>query len=106
MTSALGMGAASYVLLLVTRAVPGDASVSWHDPRTLSPLELQWSGNHSIAGGINSDGVQVRASADGRVFGFWRPNGTPMALQTLVLTGNGAKGHFENTDVGHILPGP
>jgi S1-C subfamily serine protease len=51
-------------------------------------------------------GLRIRASSDGRVFGFWQPNVSPCGLETLVLDEATAASYSLHETVGHVVPGP
>jgi hypothetical protein len=49
-------------------------------------------------------GVQVRASADGRVFGIWNLNSSPMGLRVATLVDRNLTLRSKHATVGHIVP--
>jgi hypothetical protein len=80
------------------------------DVRSMKRLEIGWlqpagrmNVNHSIIG----QEARIRASADGKTFGLWSTSQSPTGLTVIQLVGaNAAKGAYEHTSVGHVLPGP
>ena len=75
------------------------------DVRTLKPIlyQVQTVGRGRI--GFDA-GTFIRVSADGKVFGFWRPNLSPQGISTLVLTGGTGRVYSDHISVGHVVPGP
>jgi hypothetical protein len=102
--SGLALGSASDGPLLVASCQGAIRSeLFFMDVATLTKLPIQRTG----AGHIHIFDVNgVRASADGRVFGIWRSQTIPQGIQTLVLEGNEARGHYLHNTAGHLLPGP
>jgi hypothetical protein len=50
--------------------------------------------------------IQIRAAADGRIFGFWCTNAIPSSLQTIILEDNEMRMYHLNDTVGFVNPGP
>jgi S1-C subfamily serine protease len=53
-----------------------------------------------------SDTFQIRASADGTVFGMWRIGISPSGLMTMIIEGNDAQTNYAHESVGSVIPGP
>jgi hypothetical protein len=49
-------------------------------------------------------GIEVRVSADGRVFSCWKPNWSPSGLRTIEVAGGTATVHDRHESVGYIIP--
>ncbi len=98
------MGSASSGPLLIADAEGVSRSaLTFVDIRTLKPLTIEGSARRGVHLG---DGANLRASADGRVFGVWGTAHSPSGLETYVLTGNTMKSHYEHASVGHVIPSP
>ena len=99
----LCMGSASRGPLLVGGEDGPVAGALFLDIRTLKPIRYQMAG----LGRVGFDaGTFIRASADGKVFGFWHPNVSPQGLATLVLSGTTVSLFSDHVSVGHVVPGP
>jgi serine protease Do len=98
------MGSASRGPLLVAAGDgPLRSELHFIDIHTLKPLEIQRTGQGRIE--LDKD-VHIRASADGTVFGIGRGIHPAHGVQTLVLSGNEARGYFNAQGAGHVVPGP
>jgi hypothetical protein len=70
------------------------------DPRTLQPLDIQFTGHGFGLGPV------CRVSGDGTVFTSYNPGSSPQGHTIWVLTGKSAKSYGLTGDVaGHITPG-
>ncbi len=86
----------------------GRFSYGFLDPRTWKQVEIKVQGGRG--GGPAGIGEQyppsVRVSGDGRVYAWWTPGLSPSGLCSMVIGSSEAKGYWEHTSVGEIIPGP
>src|SRR5262249_53159914 len=99
---AMGSASAGPLFLGASERESGPLNV-FLDIQTFKEIPTQMEGAERF---IVDDGSQIRASADGRIIGMWRPNLSPQGIQTLVLNGNKAKSYYEHDSAGHVVPGP
>src|SRR6516162_9306275 len=102
------MGSASLGPLLVggVEGVSADnqrSSVGLLDVRTLKALVPNKVESHVI--GL-TEGIPVRASADGKVFTSWKPGSSPQYMQALQLAGGEVKCYSLGYTSGALMPGP
>lgn len=92
-------GAADIDRVLLGSASHGPVLVNsvFHDLRTLSPLPITTPKGHPAP--------WSPVSADGTVFGAWKPNQSPAESTSLVLGGDELK-RYDAGGLGHIVPGP
>jgi hypothetical protein len=105
--SGVFMGSASHGPLLLVMEGAGRSRRSGAalllDPRNLLPLTIRSEGGAPIESFAEP---KVRVSADGLVFGTWRPGISPQGIRVTVLEGKTAKVSYEHTSAGHVIPGP
>lgn len=90
----IAMGWASEGPLMTSNAVLLDL-------QTLRPLPFE----HDRTGHSQMDRTaQVRASADGSAFGFWRTHSTPSGLSVARVVGNKVTWRYEHSSVGTVVP--
>src|SRR5262249_49356185 len=73
------------------------------DLQTLKPLSLKEEGQWMLYADASTP---ARASADGRVFAYFRRGASPQMVQICVLEGNKAQGYLNWDSAGHVTPGP
>src|SRR5207245_716418 len=78
------------------------APVDFLDIKTLKQLDVK-GGNR---GHCFRDALNIRASADGRVFGLWQSGVSPSGLKSYVLSGDTVREYYDHTSVGQIVPSP
>jgi len=100
-------------------ASAGPILVKYHDPfgrldRTpiafLDPVKMV---EYDVGDDLNGDrdvakirhASHFRASPDGTVFGYWRNSQTPSDLGVITFQNGKAKNRYEDTPVGHVIPG-
>ena len=101
--NAVAMGSLSRGPLFVSGGDRFRGGTLFLDIQTMKPIDFRRAGGGHAVGDFGS---QVRASADGRVFGFWRPSTSPQGIQALMLTGGEARGYYCHDSAGHVVPGP
>jgi hypothetical protein len=97
------MGAASRGPVLLGAGEGINSELVFLDVHTLKPLDVQRTGSSRVQLGKD---LHIRASADGTVFGVGHAIHPPRGVQTLVLAGNEARGHYSADGAGHVVPGP
>jgi hypothetical protein len=100
---AIAMGANSHGPLLMEAS--SLASFSLVDPNTLALINSPAGGGTDYQSFRDSD--QIRASADGRVFGRWIPGAATSRMQIMISEGNSVRSSYsiDNLD-GPVIPGP
>jgi hypothetical protein len=75
------------------------------DLQLLKPVSSRWN-----VGALHHtcfrDRVQVRASADGQVFGLWGTHVQPQGMQTFVLNNRQVETCYRHDDCFHLIPSP
>jgi hypothetical protein len=110
----LALGSASHgPLLLVTSPNArewGRNTLVFLDPTTLKAEELGGLARNILSGAANrlaGEVIHVRASADGRVFGWWNGGLALGGINSLViLPGGQLEAHHVQGRFGHVVPGP
>lgn len=98
---ALAMGSASEGPLLAGHRTGHDISPQFVDLDTLRPQPLE-----GFEGRLRRFGNNIRASAEGHVFGGWSTAVSPNGLHSLVLSGNTAEYFNVHSSVGMVIPSP
>jgi hypothetical protein len=75
------------------------------DLDTLQPLRIP---RKDLGHGIQHqrDQFQIRASMNGRAFGYWNPRVSPHGLSSMTLSEEGAVTEYKHDDPAHVVPGP
>ncbi|QDV23373.1 S1 family peptidase [Aureliella helgolandensis] len=95
------MGAASGGPILIGSARGSSvSSVDFFDLRTLEQIELDKAPDRADM----HRGTQVRASADGSVFGVWRTSVSPSGIKALHFNGNEVTEYYEHDSAGYVVP--
>jgi len=98
----IAMGAASQGPLLIGTGESFHTSkLCLLDIKTLKPLDWKMPPQLRVEMGPKT---RVRASANGRVFGFWRIDVSPSGVQTLVLGGKQVECFYEHASAGYVFP--
>ncbi len=102
---AMGYDSAGPILLGWDKQQVGDshlpARMALLDSETLQPLDLETDQTPRIE---PEKQTVVRASADGRTFGFWRRRTSPAGMQVLRLTDRKARVRYEHDSNGYVRP--
>jgi S1-C subfamily serine protease len=106
---ALGSNSPGPLLVLAfdNSSWPAQTTFSFINPDTLATEKLSTRGRNVIMLRPNDVPVQIRASADGRVFGVWRADTSSMGMQTMILEENEVQiNSSPSASFGLLVPGP
>ncbi|MGE3804820.1 MAG: hypothetical protein AB7K24_09130 [Gemmataceae bacterium] len=108
--SALVLGSMSRGPLLVLAGSKGHAfdpaTLSFLDLEKLEPLALTIESRDGGAHFSARDAMELRAAANGQVFGLWCTSHSPSGLHILAIDGDRVIHRYMHESVGHVLPGP
>jgi hypothetical protein len=74
------------------------------NPQTLREVPIRWQG--LAQNGDFRSAMQVRASADGQVFGLWGTNQFPSGVETMVYARDAVHVHYLHDSTNRVVPGP